>query len=69
MTRHEAQATLGFALTIKSREYLIGKILQRFVITESFLHFSVRRALQNPAMAQTLASILCHQETKIKLLF
>lgn len=53
----------------KSGEYLIGKIFQRFIITEFFLNFNVRRALRNPIMAQILASILCHQKTKIRLLF
>jgi len=53
----------------RSREYLIGKIFQRFVITESFCNYNVRRALQKPIMAQNLASILCHQKTKLRLLF
>jgi flavin-dependent dehydrogenase len=53
----------------QSTEYLIGKIFQRFVITEFFLNFNVRRALQEPIMGQTLASILCHQKTKIGMLF
>ncbi len=53
----------------KSREYLIGKIFQRFVLTEFFCNYNVRRALQKPIMGQTLASILCHQKTKIRLLF
>jgi geranylgeranyl reductase family protein len=53
----------------QSREYLIAKILPRFVISKKFLNFNVRRALEKSVMAQTLASILCHQKTKIRLLF
>jgi flavin-dependent dehydrogenase len=51
------------------REYLIGNLLQRLVIGEFFLNLNVRRACRNPIMARNLASILCHQKTKMRLLF
>ena len=51
------------------KEYLIGNLLQRLVIGEFFLNLNIRRACKNPVMARNLASILCHQKTKIRLLF
>jgi len=51
------------------REYLIGNLLQRLVVGEFFLNLNVRRAGKNPIMARNLASILCHQKTKMRLLF
>jgi geranylgeranyl reductase family protein len=51
------------------KEYLIGRFLQRLVIGEFFLNLNVRRACKNPVMARNLASILCHEKTKMKLLF
>jgi len=51
------------------REYLIGNLLQRLVVGEFFLNLNVRRADKNPIMARNLASILCHQKTKMRLLF
>ena len=53
----------------RPQEYLIGNLLQRLVIGEFFLNLNIRRACKNPAMARNLASILCHQKTKIRLLF
>ncbi len=51
------------------KEYLIGNLLQRWVIGEFFLNLNVRRACRNPVMARNLASILCHEKTKVRLLF
>jgi geranylgeranyl reductase family protein len=50
------------------KEYLIGSVIQRLVTREAFLNFNIRRAVQKPIMAQNLASILCHQKSKIGLL-
>jgi len=51
-----------------SKEYLFRSLLQRLVTKESFINFNIRRATKKPNMAQTLASILCHQKSKIRLL-
>ncbi len=51
------------------KEYFIGNVIQRWAIGEFFLNRNVRRARRNPAMARTLASILCHEKTKFRLLF
>ena len=51
------------------KEYLIGNLLQKLVIGEFFLNLNIRRACKNPVMARNLASILCHQKTKMRLLF
>jgi len=50
-------------------EYAIGNLLQKWVLKEMFLNFNVRRACRNPVMARNLASILCHEKTKMRLLF
>jgi flavin-dependent dehydrogenase len=52
-----------------SKEYLFHNLLQRLVVNELFLNFNIRRAIKKPNMAQILASILCHQKSKIRLLF
>lgn len=52
-----------------AKEYVIGSLLQRLVMGEIFLNLNIRRAHKNPAMARNLASILCHQLSKIRLLF
>jgi geranylgeranyl reductase family protein len=51
------------------KEYWIGNLLQRLIIRESFLDWNVGRAGKNPVMARNLASILCHEKTKLRLLF
>jgi geranylgeranyl reductase family protein len=51
------------------REYLTGYLLQRFIIKKSFLNLNVRRANARPSMARTLAAILCHKKSKIRLIF
>jgi geranylgeranyl reductase family protein len=51
------------------KEYWIGNLLQRLIIRESFLNWNVTRAGENPVMARNLASILCHEKTKLRLLF
>ncbi|HSR11310.1 MAG TPA: geranylgeranyl hydrogenase, partial [Thermodesulfobacteriota bacterium] len=50
-------------------ESWLGSMIQRRVVGEFFLNFHVRRASGKPAMARNLASILCHQKTKMRLLF
>ncbi len=51
------------------RESWIGNMIQRILIGEFFLNFHVGRASRNPVMARDLASILCHEKTKMGLLF
>jgi geranylgeranyl reductase family protein len=53
----------------QSKEYLIGAFVQRLIMKEFFLNWNIRRAIKKPAMARDLASILCHQKSKIGLLF
>jgi hypothetical protein len=53
----------------RAKEYLIGNLLQRLVIGEFFLNLNIRRACKSPLMARNLASILCHEKTKMRLLF
>ncbi len=54
---------------IGSREFLIGAFVQRLIIREFFLNRNIGRAVRKPSMARNLASILCHQKTKMGLLF
>jgi geranylgeranyl reductase family protein len=51
------------------KEYWIGNLLQRLIIRETFLNWNVTRAGENPIMVRNLASILCHEKTKLRLLF
>jgi geranylgeranyl reductase family protein len=52
----------------KCKEYLLGYLVQSVLRNKHFLNFNVRRACKNPAMARTLAAILCHEKSKIRLL-
>ena len=53
----------------RSREFLFGSFAQRLIVREFFLNRNIARALKKPSMARDLASILCHQKSKIGLLF
>jgi menaquinone-9 beta-reductase len=55
--------------SLRAGEYAIGNLLRKSVLKEAFLNFNVRRARKNPVMARNLASILCHEKTKMRLLF
>lgn len=50
------------------KEFFIGNLIQRWAIGEFFLNRNIRRARRKPAMARTLASILCHEKTRLRLL-
>ena len=52
-----------------SREFLIGPWVQKWVMREFFLNLNIGRAIKKPSMACDLASILCHQKSKIGLFF
>jgi hypothetical protein len=54
---------------LPSREFLIGGFVQRLIVREFFLNRNIGRAVKKPSMVQDLASILCHQKTKMGLLF
>ena len=54
---------------LPSREFLFGPFTQRVIVREFFLNRNIARALKKPSMARDLASILCHQKSKIGLLF
>jgi len=54
---------------LRGREFLFGSLVQRLIVREFFLNRNIARALKKPSMALDLASILCHQKTKIGLLF
>jgi flavin-dependent dehydrogenase len=53
----------------RSREFLFGSLVQRLIVREFFLNRNIARAVKKPSMAQDLASILCHEKSKIGLLF
>ncbi|NWF53790.1 MAG: geranylgeranyl reductase family protein [Syntrophaceae bacterium] len=50
-------------------EFLYGSLLKRLILREFFLNRNIARALKKPSMARDLASILCHEKSKIALLF
>jgi geranylgeranyl reductase family protein len=52
-----------------SREFLIGPWAQKWIMREFFLNLNIGRAIKKPSMARDLASILCHQKSKIGLFF
>jgi flavin-dependent dehydrogenase len=54
---------------LPSREFLLGSFVQRVIVREFFLNRNIERALKKPSMARDLASILCHEKSKIGLLF
>jgi geranylgeranyl reductase family protein len=54
---------------LQSREFLFGSFVQRLIVREFFLNRNIDRAVRKPSMARDLASILCHQKSKIRLLF
>ena len=54
---------------LPSREFLFGAFVQRLIVREFFLNRNIGRAVKKPSMARNLASILCHQKTKMGLLF
>jgi hypothetical protein len=54
---------------LRSREFMFGSFVQRLIVREFFLNRNIARAVKKPSMARNLASILCHQKTKIGLLF
>lgn len=54
---------------LPSREFLFGAFVHRLIVREFFLNRNIARALKKPSMARDLASILCHQKSKIGLLF
>jgi geranylgeranyl reductase family protein len=54
---------------LPSREFLFGSLVQRLIMREFFLNRNIARAIKKPSMARDLASILCHQKSKIGLLF
>jgi geranylgeranyl reductase family protein len=54
---------------LPSREFLFGSLVQRVILREFFLNRNIARALKKPSMARDLASILCHQKSKIGLFF
>jgi geranylgeranyl reductase family protein len=53
----------------RSREFLFGSLAQRLIVREFFLNRNIARAVKKPSMARDLASILCHQKSKIGLFF
>jgi len=52
-----------------SLDSLIGPWAQRWIVREFFLNRNIGRAIRRPSMARNLASILCHQRSKIGLFF
>jgi geranylgeranyl reductase family protein len=54
---------------LPSREFLFGSLIQRLIVREFFLNRNIARAVQKPSMALELAAILCHEKSKIGLLF
>jgi geranylgeranyl reductase family protein len=54
---------------LPSREFLFGSLVQRLIVREFFLNRNIARAVQKPSMARDLASILCHEKSKIGLFF
>ena len=54
---------------LPSREFLFGSLVQRLIMREFFLNRNIARAVKKPSMARDLASILCHQKSKVGLLF
>ena len=54
---------------LPSREFLFGSLVQRLIMRELILNRNIGRAIKKPSMARDLASILCHQKSKIGLLF
>ena len=54
---------------LRSLEFLFGSFVHRLIVREFFLNRNITRALKKPSMARDLASILCHQKSKIGLLF
>lgn len=52
----------------KPKEYLLGGLLQRFLLNSYFLNFNISRAIRKPVMAANLVSILCHKKSKIGLI-
>jgi geranylgeranyl reductase family protein len=54
---------------LPSREFLFGSLVQRLIMREFFLNRNIARAVKKPSMARDLASILCHQKSKIGLMF
>ncbi len=55
--------------SLRAGEYALGNLLRKWLLKEPLLNFNVRRARRNPVMARNLASILCHEKTKMRLLF
>jgi geranylgeranyl reductase family protein len=55
--------------SLPGREFLFGSLVQRLIVREFFLNRNIARAVQKPSMARDLASILCHQKSKIGLFF
>jgi geranylgeranyl reductase family protein len=51
------------------REYIMGYLIQKYFLNRFFLDFNVSRAGKKPKMASTLAAILCHRRSKLRLLF
>ena len=49
--------------------YWVGPWVQKLIVREFFLNRNIGRAVRKPSMARDLASILCHQKSKISLLF
>ena len=54
---------------LRSLEFLFGAFVHRLIVREFFLNRNIARALKKPSMARDLASILCHEKSKIGLLF
>ena len=54
---------------LPSREFLFGSLVQRLIVREFFLNRNIARAVKKPSMARDLASILCHEKSKIGLFF
>ncbi len=54
---------------LPSREFLFGPLIQRLIVREFFLNRNIARAGKKPSMTRDLASILCHQKSKIGLFF
>ncbi|NIQ38986.1 MAG: geranylgeranyl reductase family protein [Proteobacteria bacterium] len=53
----------------KAKEYALGHLIQRFVFSEHFLNFNIKRAIKNRKMAERLVEILCYKKSKLRLLF
>ena len=52
-----------------SLDFLIGPWAQKCMVREFFLDRNIGRAARKPSMARDLASILCHEKSKIGLFF